>query len=120
MGLGMGFGGGGGGGVESSSTGISPPLDAIDFDEELMTIIVSAVSGTDPKLDVCVQHSADKQNWKNLYGDFLQGIFPRIEAVGNETIRITKFSQYLRVKYSISGTSPSFTVNFEVLGKKEL
>jgi len=103
--------------IEHALTGVTPSLDVSRYKEIYITLGVNEVSGTSPTFDMELEHSSDQENWKSLYEDFQQGIFPRMEAEGTETIRITKFSKYLRASWTIGGTSPSFNYDLSALAR---
>ena len=68
-------------------------------------IPVTAVSGTNPTMDVVVQESFDwGTNWEDVYH------FPRITAIGNYTSPLLRLN-WNRIRYiqTIGGTTPSFT-----------
>jgi hypothetical protein len=70
---------------------------------------VTAASGTSPTLDVVVEDTLDGTNWNTV------GTFAQRTAAGRQVIDITSpFSGRLRVRWTIGGTSPSFT--FSVVG----
>lgn len=65
---------------------------------------VSAASGTTPTLDVVLEDTLDGTNWNTI------GTFAQKTAAGREVINITTpFSDRLRVKWTVGGTTPSFT-----------
>lgn len=65
---------------------------------------VTAASGTTPTLDVLVEDSLDGTNWNTI------GTFAQKTAAGREVINITTpFSNQVRVRWTIGGTTPSFT-----------
>lgn len=65
---------------------------------------VTAVTGTTPSLTVLVEDSLDGTNWNTI------GSFTAKTAVGREVINITTpFADKVRVSWTISGTTPSFT-----------
>jgi hypothetical protein len=65
---------------------------------------VTAASGTSPTLDVVVEDTLDGVNW-NVVGTFAQKT-----AAGREVINLsTPFADRLRVRWTVGGTSPSFT-----------
>ena len=69
---------------------------------------VTAVSGTAPTLDVVIEDSLDGTTW-NVIGTFAQKL-----AVGREVINITTpFADMLRTRWTVAGTTPSFS--FSVL-----
>jgi len=68
-------------------------------------VITSAVTGTNPTLDVVIQESDDAgTNWYDIYH------FPRITAVGQyRSPLIPLTGNRIRYVRTVSGTSPSFT-----------
>jgi hypothetical protein len=65
---------------------------------------VTAASGTSPTLDVVVEDTLDGTNWNTI------GTFAQKTAVGREVINITgAFSDTVRVRWTVGGTTPSFT-----------
>lgn len=70
---------------------------------------VSAASGTSPSLTAKVQHSADGSTWADL------ATFTAVAGAGvptGERIATTgTVNRYLRAAWTISGTSPSFTIH---------
>lgn len=65
---------------------------------------VTAASGTSPTLDVVVEDTVDGTNY-NTVATFAQKV-----AAGREAVRVTTpFSDTLRVRWTIAGTTPSFT-----------
>lgn len=73
---------------------------------------ITAASGTAPTVDVVLEDTIDGTNW-NVVGTFAQKT-----AAGREVINITlPFSDRLRARWTVAGTTPSFT--FTVLGYVE-
>ena len=71
----------------------------------MISIPVTAVSGTSPTLDITIQESEDSgTNWFNVYD------FPRITATGSYRSPVIPLTGN-RVRYvqTVSGTTPSFT-----------
>lgn len=65
---------------------------------------VTAASGTSPSVTVLVEDTLDGTNWNTV------GTFAAKTAAGREVINITGlFSDRLRVRWTITGTTPSFT-----------
>lgn len=74
---------------------------------------VTAVSGVGPTLDVVIEDTLDGTNW-NVIGTFAQKT-----AAGREIVTITSaFSDTIRVRWTIGGTTPSFT--FSIRSYSEL
>lgn len=70
---------------------------------------VTAAAGTSPTLDVVVEDTLDGTNW-NVVGTFAQKI-----AAGREVINVTSpFSDRLRVRWTVGGTTPSFTFSVTI------
>lgn len=69
---------------------------------------VTAASGTTPSVTVLLEDTLDGTNWNTV------GTFAAKTATGREVISVaTPFTDRLRAKWTISGTTPSFT--FSVL-----
>lgn len=69
---------------------------------------VTAAAGTAPTLDVVVEDTLDGTNW-NVIATFAQKA-----AAGREVVNVTTpFTDRLRVRWTVGGTTPSFT--FSVL-----
>jgi hypothetical protein len=66
---------------------------------------VTAASGTTPTLDVVVEDSLDGTNWNTI------GTFTQKTAAAREVINITTpFGDSVRVRWTVGGTTPSFTM----------
>lgn len=67
---------------------------------------VTAASGTTPTLDVVIEDTLDGTNFNTV------GTFAQKTATSREVINITSpFADRLRVRWTIGGTTPSFTFN---------
>jgi hypothetical protein len=65
---------------------------------------VTAFAGTSPTLDVVIEDTVDGTNWNTV------GAFAQKTSAAREVINITGlFSETLRVRWTVGGTSPSFT-----------
>lgn len=65
---------------------------------------VTAASGTSPTLNVVIEDSLDGVSWNAV------GTFAQRTAVGREVINITTpFASRIRARWTIAGTTPSFT-----------
>jgi hypothetical protein len=74
-------------------------------------VIVTAVSGTSPTLDVKIQHSADGSTWRDL----AIGLDGSIAQVGEYFIPFETGLRYIRLAWTIGGTSPSFTFSADLV-----
>jgi hypothetical protein len=69
---------------------------------------VTAVSGTAPTLNVIVEDTLDGTNFNTI------GTFAQKTTTGREVINITgAFSESVRVRWVVGGTSPSFTFSVD-------
>lgn len=65
---------------------------------------VTAVSGTDPTLDVVIETSPSGSAWEQV------GAFAQETATGHQRLVVAGLERYIRVSWTIGGTdSPSFT-----------
>ncbi len=69
-----------------------------------VSIVVTAVSGTSPTADFVVQESDDNSTWNDLV------TFAQITTTGRWSRLVQSKKRYLRLKRTIGGTTPSFTV----------
>lgn len=90
-----------------TSTGTTSGLDngASTADGAAAYLQVTAASGTTPTLDVKVQHSSDGSTYADLI------TFTQVTAANAyERVAVTgTVNRYLRVEFTIGGTSPDFT-----------
>lgn len=71
---------------------------------------VTAVAGVSPTLNVVIEDTLDGTNWNALTPAFTQRT-----AAGREVINITTpFSGNLRIRWTVGGTTPSFTFSVAV------
>lgn len=80
--------------------------------ELIVTLDVTAASGTTPTLDVKLQHSPDGAQWTDLGTSFAQKT-----AVGAEAKVFTGVHGYIRTVSTIGGTTPSFTYSVYATGR---
>lgn len=78
---------------------------------------VTAASGTTPSLAVFVESTLDGTNWDTLPG----GTFAAKTAAGREVITLTTpvIARRVRVRWAITGTTPSFTFSVRLQGEKD-
>lgn len=69
-----------------------------------LELAVTAVSGTTPSMTVVVEDTLDGVNWNTL------GTFTAVTAAGEQVLNVAQpFADQLRVRWTITGTTPSFT-----------
>lgn len=94
-----------------TATGNSSSMNVGDANECIVFLHVSAVSGTTPTLDVSIQTSEDGTTWH----DHNDGTFTQTTAVRTAaTKRLLGLGRFIRARWVIAGTSPSFTFYVKV------
>jgi len=68
-------------------------------------IHITAVSGTSPTIDFKLQESDDQSTW----ADIANSKFDQINAVGVYQQEFSTQKKYVRLAWTVGGTSPSFT-----------
>jgi len=97
-------------------------IDVLDYEGVALIVLnASAGTGTNPTLDVKLQHSDDD----STYADVTGGAFTQVtDAAGTAGVQVLKVNvsdlkQYLRVIGTVGGTSPSFNYGVEFVGIKK-
>jgi hypothetical protein len=104
-----------------TATGTGDAAPGFAMAEKLgAAVVCSARSGTNPTLDVILQHSPDGTNWFDLI------TFTQLTAAGSEykvvseeqgsTVQV--IGDRLRAKYTLGGTNPSFTFSVVVTAQE--
>lgn len=93
-----------------TTSGNSTAFACDNFDEALVMINVSAASGTSPTLDITFE-VYDGANWMT------HTAATQITGAGSQVMKLTNLGTEYRIKYTIGGTSPSFTFSVVVKGK---
>lgn len=96
-----------------TASGNSDSQDLGQWVEMIIIVDVTAVSGTNPTLDIQLQYSPDDVNW---YDDETE-YFLQFYGVKDSIAKLTNFGQYVRIKYTIAGTDPSFTFSVDLILK---
>lgn len=95
----------------SANSGALPGFG--DWSKFRAQLAVTAASGTTPTLDVVIEDSFDGGTTWNTVGTFTQKT-----AAGTQAVDITGlFSDQLRVRWTVGGTTPSFTFSVLLYGK---
>lgn len=89
---------------QSSSYGTSGRVVAM-----VVQVNVTAVSGTTPTLDVDLEDSFDGVIWNKVSDINASNITATGTTVARLNLTATPATRLLRVKYTIGGTTPSFT-----------
>lgn len=87
------------------------PSDHIGYERLGILIRITAVGGTSPTLAVALQVSDDGTNWEALT-DSLTGL----NTAGVRTALVTNMypSRFIRLRFTVAGTTPSFTFQARV------
>lgn len=86
-----------------TATGTGTAFDTSDLVALFATLTVSARSGTNPTLDVTLETTVDGTNW------YTAGSFTQKTATGSEAKAFGALGPQCRWKWTIGGTTPSFT-----------
>lgn len=96
-----------------TSSSASEIFDVSPWSELTVLIDVTAASGTTPTLDFTLQAASTAtattfHDWPTV-GPFGHAAMTQITAAGQAQYIFGGIGQYVRMKYTIGGTSPSFT-----------
>ena len=73
---------------------------------------VTAVTGTTPSMTVLLEDTLDGTNWNTI------GTFAAKTAAGREVITVvTPYADRVRARWTVTGTTPSFTFSVIVHGQ---
>lgn len=89
----------------TNGTSTGQAVDALAW-ELALVVNVSAASGTTPTLDLSMEWSSDNATW--AVGDPAD-VFAQITATKAVAKRFTVKGSFYRVRWTITGTTPSFT-----------
>lgn len=95
-----------------TASGNSSPIFSGDYKEGLLAINISAVTGTSPACQFALQVS-DGTNWFNIPNVTISNQ----TAAGQVIVPVTNFGDQIRLAWTISGTTPSFTFSANFLAK---
>lgn len=96
------------GAITASENGSA--VEVNDFNGVLAYLNVTAISGTSPSMTVALQDSPDGVTWYNA------AQFTAVTAVGTQRLVVANVGKYVRASVTLSGTTPSFTTNVQVVG----
>jgi len=102
-----------------TSTLTGTGIDVLEYEGVALVLLnASAGTGTNPTLDVKLQHSDDD----STYEDVTSGTFSQVtDAAETAGVRVMKLNvsdlkRYLRVVGTIAGTTPSFDFGVDFVG----
>lgn len=96
-------------GVTSATvTGYGSSVDISSIEDSLAVILsTTAPTGSNPTLDVTLQESSDNSIFTDVSG-FAFTQITTSASVQKKTIQKNKLKQYLRPKFTLGGSSPSY------------
>jgi len=101
-----------------TASGNTPNLPVAEFSELAVDVNVTAVSGTSPTLNLYLDRLGGDGNWYNIWAS------AQITAVGTVSTTVgagcatnQAFGNWVRLRWVIGGTSPSFTFSASIIGK---
>lgn len=93
-----------------TATGQGTSVDLKDFDGDLLLLLDSSVgTGTSPTLDVTLEESSDDSTFTALSGSAFSQVTDSSASQQKLAINKDAAKRYVRVKYTLGGTTPSFT-----------
>jgi len=99
-----------------TATGQTSGIDLKDYDGDVVFLLDSAAgTGTSPTLDVTIEDSADDSSFAAI----TDAAFTQVTGTASaQKLVVNKDSarRYVRVKYTIGGTTPSFTFSVNAIG----
>ena len=99
-----------------TATGQTSGIDLKDYDGDVVFLLDSAAgTGTSPTLDVTIEDSADNSSFAAI----TDAAFTQVTTTASaQKLVVNKDSarRYVRVKYTIGGTTPSFTFSVNAVG----
>lgn len=95
-----------------TATGNGPAVDHEGASSAIVTLDVTAASGTGPTLNAKVQAQTADGSWVDV------ATFSQATAVGGQTIAVPVTGRALRAAWTIGGTSPSFTFSVVAEGRR--
>ena len=99
-----------------TATGQTSGIDLKDYDGDVVFLLDSAAgTGTSPTLDVTIEDSADNSSFAAI----TDAAFTQVTGTASaQKLVVNKDSarRYVRVKYTLGGTTPSFTFSVNAVG----
>lgn len=103
-----------------TSTGNATGVDVQAYDGDIVLVLDSAAgTGTTPTLDVKIQSS---DTLGGTYGDITGATFTQVTTTASQqklVISKDEARRFLRVVYTVAGSTPSFTFSVNGVGAKK-
>lgn len=105
-----------------TSTLTGTGIDVLHYEGVALAVLnASAGTGTNPTLDVKLQHSDDNSTFADVTGATFTQVTNDAGSAGVQVMRInvSDLKRYLRVIGTIGGTTPSFDYGVDFVGIKK-
>jgi len=101
-----------------TASGMSPTLAVGAYRELLVAVNVSAVAGTSPTLTLAVDSLGADGVWYTLWTSAaMTAVGQTLASLGVEASTNTAFGASVRLRWTIGGTTPSFTFSASITGR---
>lgn len=102
----------------STSSNNSGDLAVDSFSELAVDINISSISGTSPTIQFFVERKGNDGNYYQLYSSSVISTTQSIStSIGAGMTISTSFGTTARLRWAITGTTPSFTFSASIIGK---
>ena len=102
-----------------TSTLTGTGIDVLEYEGVALVLLnASAGTGTNPTLDVKLQHSDDDSTYEDVTSGAFSQVTDAAETAGVKVMKlnVSDLKRYLRVVGTIAGTTPSFDFGVEFVG----
>lgn len=102
-----------------TSTLTGTGIDVLEYEGVALVLLnASAGTGTNPTLDVKLQHSDDDSTYEDVNSGTFSQVTDAAESAGVKVMKlnVSDLKRYLRVIGTIAGTTPSFDFGVEFVG----
>ncbi len=104
-----------------TATGQTSGIDLKEYDGDVLFILDSAAGGgSSPTLDVTIEESADNSSFAAVASGAVA--FTQVTGTASaQKVALNKddAKRYVRIKYTIGGSSPTFTFSVNAVGLKK-
>ena len=102
-----------------TSTLTGTGIDVLEYEGVALVLLnASAGTGTNPTMDVKLQHSDDDSTYEDVTSGTFSQVTDAAETAGVKVMKlnVSDLKRYLRVIGTIAGTTPSFDFGVEFVG----
>ena len=91
-----------------TANGQGSSMNVSQMSELAVFVVVSAAAGTSPSLTAVLQDSPDGDNWADAFTFPAATAAPTVLRAGWQDLKMS-VGRFVRLRWTITGTSPSFT-----------